>query len=72
VDGLAPGLKSIRPGSFPEAPIGYIKNANEILVCPESGVHSKYLDKKVGEQVEKWGVRLGDETLASWLRGLEL
>ena len=22
VDGLAPGLKSIRPGSFPEAPIG--------------------------------------------------
>ena len=29
MDGLAPGLKSIRPGSFPEAPIGYIKNANE-------------------------------------------
>ena len=33
MDGLAPGLKSIRPGSFPEAPIGYIKNANEVAPC---------------------------------------
>ena len=29
MDGLTPGLKSIRPGSIPEAPIGLMKNANE-------------------------------------------
>ena len=28
MDGLAPGLNSIRPGSISEAPIGLIKKAN--------------------------------------------